>query len=324
MVSIESERQGIHMRDMAVWQKTKLPLKKRMWRDRYLYLLLLPGILYFLVFRYIPMYGVVIAFQDFKLSKGIFESQWVGFKQFEMLIQGLSFPGVFKNTVIISLYKLLVGFPAPIILALLLNEVRSRKFKKVTQTIVYLPHFISWVILAGLIATFLHPDTGIVNEIVKVFNNGQGIDFLASKTYFRSILVITEVYKSVGWGSIIYIAAISGIDSEIYEAAMVDGAGRFRRIWNITLPALKSTIIVVLILNMGGILNAGFEQIYLLYNPRVYEVADVIDTYVYRSGLQQSNYSLATAAGLFKSVISMVLVIGTNKISHLFKEDGIW
>lgn len=312
------------MRDMAVWQKTKLPLKKRMWRDRYLYLLLLPGILYFLVFRYIPMYGVVIAFQDFKLSKGIFDSQWVGLKQFEMLIQGLSFPGVFKNTVIISLYKLLVGFPAPIILALLLNEVRSRKFKKVTQTIVYLPHFISWVILAGLIATFLHPDTGIVNEIVKVFNNGQGIDFLASKTYFRSILVITEVYKSVGWGSIIYIAAISGIDSEIYEAAMVDGAGRFRRIWNITLPALKSTIIVVLILNMGGILNAGFEQIYLLYNPRVYEVADVIDTYVYRSGLQQSNYSLATAAGLFKSVISMVLVIGTNKISHLFKEDGIW
>lgn len=324
MVSIELERLGIDMRGIAVQHKAKLSLKQRMWRDRYLYLLLLPGILYFVVFRYIPMYGVVIAFQDFKLSKGIFESEWAGLKHFQMLVQGLSFPGVFKNTVIISLYKLLVGFPAPIILALLLNEVRSRKFKKVTQTIVYLPHFISWVILAGLIATFLHPDTGIVNEVVKFFNNGQGIDFLASKTYFRSILVITEVYKGIGWGSIIYIAAISGIDSEIYEAAMVDGAGRFRRMWNITLPVLRSTIIVVFILNMGGILNAGFEQIYLLYNPRVYEVADIIDTYVYRSGLQQSNYSLATAAGLFKSVISVVLVVGTNKISHLFKEDGIW
>lgn len=312
------------MRDVAVKNKVELPLKKRMWRDKYLYLLLLPGILYFVIFRYIPMYGVVIAFQDFKMSKGIFDSDWVGLQQFKMLVQGLSFPSVFRNTVIISLYKLVVGFPAPIILALLLNEVRSRKFKKVTQTIVYLPHFISWVILAGLIATFLHPDTGIINEVVKLFNNGQGIDFLASKAHFRSILVITDVYKGIGWGSIIYIAAISGIDAEIYEAAMVDGAGRFRRMWNITLPALKSTIMVVFILNMGGILNAGFEQIYLLYNARVYEVADVIDTYVYRSGIVQSNYSLATAAGLFKSVISMVLVIGTNKLSHLFKEDGIW
>lgn len=312
------------MRDVAVRPKEKLSLKSRLWRDRYLYLLLLPGILYFVVFRYVPMYGVVIAFQDFKMSKGIWDSAWVGLDHFKMLLSGLSFPSVFKNTVIISLYKLLVGFPAPIILALLLNEVRSRRFKKVTQTIVYLPHFISWVILAGLIAAFLHPDTGIINELVKLFNNGQGIDFLASKTYFRSVLVITEVYKGIGWGSIIYISAISSIDSEIYEAAMVDGASRFRRMWHITLPALRSTIIVVFILNMGGILNAGFEQIYLLYNARVYEVADIIDTYVYRSGMQSSNYSLATAAGLFKSVISLILVVGANKISHLFKEDGLW
>lgn len=297
---------------------------KRLWKYRYLYLLLLPGILYFVVFRYLPMYGVVIAFQDFSINKGIWGSKWVGLEQFQKLFRGLSFPGVFKNTVVISLYKLILGFPAPIILALLLNEVKNRKFKKVTQTIVYLPHFISWVILAGLIAMFLHPDTGLINEVVKFFNHGAGIDFLVSKKYFRAILVISDIYKGIGWGSIVYIAAISSIDSAIYEAAMVDGANRLKQMFYITLPALKSTIVVMFILNMGGILNAGFEQILLLYNPRVYDVADIIDTYVYRNGIMSSNYSLSTAAGLFKSVISMGLIIITNKLAHLMEEDGLW
>lgn len=297
---------------------------KRLWKYRYLYLLLLPGILYFVVFRYLPMYGVVIAFQDFSINKGIWGSKWVGLEQFQKLFRGLSFPGVFKNTVVISLYKLILGFPAPIILALLLNEVKNRKFKKVTQTIVYLPHFISWVILAGLIAMFLHPDTGLINEVVKLFNHGAGIDFLVSKKYFRAILVISDIYKGIGWGSIVYIAAISSIDSAIYEAAMVDGANRLKQMFYITLPALKSTIVVMFILNMGGILNAGFEQILLLYNPRVYDVADIIDTYVYRNGIMSSNYSLSTAAGLFKSVISMGLIIITNKLAHLMEEDGLW
>ncbi|WP_035778619.1 ABC transporter permease [Butyrivibrio sp. MC2013] len=296
----------------------------KLWKYRYLYLLILPGILYFVIFRYIPMYGVVIAFQDFSINKGIWGSKWVGLEQFRRLFLGLSFPAVFRNTVIISLCKLVMGFPAPIILALLLNEVKSRKFKKITQTIVYLPHFISWVILAGLISMFLHPDTGLINEIVKFFNDGKGIDFLVSKEYFRSILVITDIYKGIGWGSIVYIAAISSIDSTIYEAAMVDGAGRLAQIWHITLPALKSTIVVMFILNMGGILNAGFEQILLLYNPRVYDVADIIDTYVYRNGIMSSNYSMSTAAGLFKSVISMALIIFTNKMAHLLEEDGLW
>ena len=237
---------------------------------------------------------------------------------------GLSFPAVFKNTVIISLYKLILGFPAPILLALLLNEVKNRKFKKITQTVVYLPHFISWVILAGLIAMFMHPDNGLINEAVKLFNNGKGIDFLVSKKYFRSILVITDIYKGIGWGSIVYIASISSIDSTVYEAAMVDGANRLKQMWYITLPALKSTIVVMFILNMGGILNAGFEQILLLYNPRVYDVADIIDTYVYRNGIMSSNYSISTAAGLFKSVISMGLIIVTNKIAHMLEEDGLW
>lgn len=296
----------------------------RLWKYRYLYLLAFPGMLYFIIFRYVPMYGVVIAFQDFRINKGIWESEWVGLAQFSKLFQGFSFPTVFKNTVVISLYKLIFGFPAPIILALLLNEVKNARFKKVTQTIVYLPHFISWVILAGLISMFLHPDSGLINEIVKVFNNGRGIDFLVSKQYFRGILVITDIYKGVGWGSIVYIAAISAIDSTVYEAAMVDGANRLKQMWYITLPALKSTIVVMLILNMGGILNAGFEQILLLYNPLVYDVADIIDTYVYRNGIMSSNYSLSTAAGLFKSVISMGLIIITNKIAHMMEEDGLW
>lgn len=296
----------------------------RMWKCRYLYLLAFPGLLYFIIFRYIPMYGVVIAFQDFKISKGIWGSEWVGLEQFHKLFRGLSFPSVFKNTVIISLYKLIFGFPAPIILALLLNEVKNQGFKKITQTIVYLPHFISWVILAGLVSMFLHPDSGLVNEVVKLFNNGRGIDFLVSKKYFRGILVITDIYKGVGWGSIVYIAAISSIDSTIYEAAMMDGANRFKQMWYITLPELKSTIITMFILNMGGILNAGFEQILLLYNARVYDVADIIDTYVYRNGIQSGNYSMSTAAGLFKSVISMGLIIITNKIAHMLDEDGLW
>lgn len=299
-------------------------LRGRIWKYRYLYLLALPGLLYFIIFRYVPMYGVVIAFQDFSINKGIWGSEWVGLEQFRKLFQGLSFASVFKNTVIISLYKLILGFPAPIILALLLNEVKNQRFKKVTQTIVYLPHFISWVILAGLISMFLHPDSGLINEVVKLFNDGKGIDFLVSKKYFRSILVISDIYKGIGWGSIVYIAAISAIDSTIYEAAMVDGANRLKQMWYITLPELKSTIIVMFILNMGGILNAGFEQILLLYNPRVYEVADIIDTYVYRNGIMSSNYSLSTAAGLFKSVISMGLIIITNKIAHMMEEDGLW
>ncbi|MCI8355487.1 MAG: sugar ABC transporter permease [Lachnospiraceae bacterium] len=299
-------------------------MRRGLWRYRYLYLLALPGMLYFIIFRYIPMYGVVIAFQDFRINKGIWGSEWVGLEQFYKLFGGLSFPAVFKNTVIISLYKLILGFPAPILLALLLNEVKNRKFKKITQTVVYLPHFISWVILAGLIAMFMHPDNGLINEAVKLFNNGKGIDFLVSKKYFRSILVITDIYKGIGWGSIVYIASISSIDSTVYEAAMVDGANRLKQMWYITLPALKSTIVVMFILNMGGILNAGFEQILLLYNPRVYDVADIIDTYVYRNGIMSSNYSISTAAGLFKSVISMGLIIVTNKIAHMLEEDGLW
>lgn len=292
-------------------------------RDRYLYLLLLPGIVALFIFNYIPMYGVVIAFKEYNIFAGISASPWVGFLQFERLFRNPDFSRVIVNTLLISTYKLICGFPVPIILAILLNELRNKHFKKITQTVLYLPHFISWVIFAGLIITFLNPTTGVVNDIISRYG-GEKIDFLASKRMFRSILVITDIYKGVGWGTIVYLSAISGVDPNLYEAATVDGASRFRQIWHITLPAIRSVIVVLLILNLSNILNAGFDQVFLLYNPLVYEVGDIIDTYVYRKGLVDSNYSLASAAGLFKNGIALILIVTTNYIVKKFGEEGLW
>lgn len=292
-------------------------------RDKYLYLLLAPGIIYFVVFCYIPMWGITIAFKDFNMFKGYFASPWVGFDNFVKLFQGVDFAEKFSNTLIISSLKLLFGFPAPIILALLLNELTSLKFKKTVQTILYLPHFISWVVLAGIIVSFVNPSDGVINYLIEALG-GESIDFLNSLTWFRPLLVITDVYKGVGWGTVVYLAAISGVDQGLYEAAIIDGANKFKQMWHITLPSIKNVIVVLAILSLGGILNAGFDQIFLLYNPTVYDVADTIDTYVYRRGMISADYSLATAAGLFKSVIAMILIIGTNKIAKLFGEDAVW
>ena len=306
----------------SVWRITNHN-KKYVIRDKYLYLLLLPGIIAIFIFNYIPMYGVVIAFKEYNIFAGISKSPWVNFLQFERLFRNPDFVRIIINTLLISTYKLVWGFPAPIILAILLNELRNKHFKKITQTILYLPHFISWVIFAGLIVTFLNPTTGVVNDIISHYG-GKKIDFLASKSMFRSILVITEVYKGVGWGTIVYLSAISGVDPNLYEAAVVDGATRFRQIWHITLPAIRSVIVILLILNLGNILNAGFQQVFLLYNPLVYEVGDIIDTFVYRKGLVDSNYSLAAAAGLFKNVIALILIVTTNYIVREFGEEGLW
>ena len=291
-------------------------------RDRYLYLLLLPGLIMLMIFKYAPMYGLSIAFKDYNIFTGINASPWVGMLQFERLFRNPNFVQIISNTFIISTAKLIFGFPAPIILSLLLNEIKNLKFKKFTQTVVYLPHFISWVIFGGIIIDFLSPD-GIINELIQIFGY-QPINFLIRKDLFRSILVSTNIYKSVGWGTIIYMAAISTIDPALYEAAIIDGATKVQRIWKITLPMIKSVIIILFILNLGNILNAGFEQIFMLYNPVVYETGDILDTYVYRKGIVSTNYSLATAAGLFKSLIALVLIIGTNKIATIFGEDGIW
>ncbi|WP_274650869.1 ABC transporter permease [Paenibacillus humicola] len=292
-------------------------------RDKALYLLLLPGLLLILVFKYIPMYGLVIAFKEYNIFSGVGASPWVGLLQFERLFRTPDFTKIFANTFIISFLKLAFGFPAAIVLSLLLNELRNMAFKRFTQTIVYLPHFISWVIFAGIITIFLNPVDGVVNFVLKAFG-GQPINFLTEPSYFRPMLVVTDIYKEIGWGTIIYLAAMSGVDPHLYEAAIMDGANRFKQMWHITLPSIRPVIIILFILSLGNILEAGFMQIFLLYNPLVYDVADVIDTYVYRKGILESNYSLGAAAGIFKSVIALALIVLTNKIVKKTGNDGLW
>ena len=291
-------------------------------RDRWLYLLMLPGIIFFAVFRYAPMYGLRIAFQDYNPYNPK-ASPWIGLGQFEKLFLTFSFPLVLRNTLTISISKLIVGFPIPILLALLINEFRSVRYKRVVQTVLYLPHFISWVIMAGVIMSFLNPSTGFINEIIAFFG-GAKIDFLTSRAFFVPTLVVTDIYKSVGWGTIIYFAAISSVDEEQYEAAIIDGANRLKQVIYITLPAIRPTIVVVFILNLGNILNADFDQVFMLYNPLVYEVGDIIDTFVYRKGIVETNYSFSAAAGMFKSVVALVLIAGSNRITKALGERGIW
>ena len=297
-------------------------LGKNLIRDKWLYLLLLPGLVFFFIFKYIPMYVLRIAFMDynpFDPSK----SQWVGFQQFTDLFTKPAFLKVFKNTIVISLWKMVIGFPIPIILALLMNEMRSIKFKKVSQTLLYLPYFISWVIMGGLIMNFLDPSTGIITAIIKAFT-GQDMQVLTSKSAFVPMLVISDVYKGMGWGTIIYFAALSGVDPQLYEAASIDGAKRFKQLLHITIPAIMPTVIIMLILNCNNILNAGFDQIFMLYSAPVYDVADIIDTYVYRIGIKQTNYSFSTAAGMFKSVIALILIVSVNFAAKKSGNEGIW
>ncbi|KKC50085.1 protein lplB [Paenibacillus sp. D9] len=292
-------------------------------RDRYLYLLLLPGLLLVLVFKYMPMYGVVIAFQEYNIYKGISGSEWVGFDQFTRLFHSPDFGEILGNTIIISLYKLAASFTLPIILALLLNELRSKLFKRFAQSVVYLPHFISWVIFSGILITFLNPVDGLLNMIIQRFG-GMPVDFLGDVRYFRSVLVISDVYKEVGWGTIIYLAAIAGVNADLYEAARIDGASKLKQTWHVTLPAIRPVILILLILSLANILEAGFQQIFLLYSPLVYDVADIIDTYVYRVGIQEANYSYATAAGLFKSAVAMALILSVNAIVKKSGQEGLW
>ncbi len=298
-------------------------LLKDIARDRYLYLLLLPGLLLVLVFKYMPMYGVVIAFQEYNIYKGISGSEWVGFDQFTRLFRSPDFGEILGNTIIISLYKLAASFTLPILLALLLNELRSKLFKRFAQSVVYLPHFISWVIFSGILITFLNPVDGLINMIIQNFG-GRPIDFLGDVRYFRSVLVISDVYKEIGWGTIIYLAAIAGVNADLYEAARIDGAGKLKQTWHVTLPAIRPVILILLILSLANILEAGFQQIFLLYSPLVYDVADIIDTYVYRVGIQEANYSYATAAGLFKSAVAMALILSVNTIVKKSGQEGLW
>lgn len=291
---------------------------------RVLLIMMIPAVVYYILFHYLPMYGVLLAFKDFKITQGIIGSPWAGLHHFEKIINDTYFYTVLKNTLIISLSKLVFGFPVPIIFALLLSEISNMKFKRLAQTVSYLPHFISWVVMAGIFFTLFSLD-GPINGIVKLLG-GDPMLFLADDRYFRTILVATSIFQSFGWGSIIYFAAISSIDPQLYEAAVLDGAGRFKRMVYISIPMLAPVIAIMLILSMSGILDAGFDQIFNMYNVKVYNVSDIIDTYVYRKGLIEMNYSYATAVGLFKSVVALVLIVIVNKIVKWIggKEHAIW
>jgi len=297
-------------------------LKKDFQQNKYKYLLILPVLIYFILFSYKPMYGLVIAFQDFRANLGIWRSRWVGLRNFVTFFRDPFFFRLFKNTLSISLLSILFGFPAPIILALLLNEIKNVTFKRTVQTITYMPYFISMVVVASLIRNYT-TQNGLFSQIA-IFFGGSGRNFLMFPQYFYPIYVISDIWQHIGWNSIIYLAAISGIDQEQYEAAIIDGAGRFRRIFSVTLPNLLPIIMVLFILRMGGILNVGFEKIILLYNANIYSVADVISTFVYRRGIQEAAYSYATAVGLFNSVVNVIFLVAANTLSRKYTEFGLF
>ena len=304
--------------ELNAWER----FKKDVVRDKWLYLLLLPGMVFMLIFRYIPIFGNVIAFMEYN-PYDMWSSTWVGFDQFINLFQKPAFLKVFGNTLYISILKMVCGFPIPIILALMMNEMRNMKFKKVSQTLLYLPHFISWVVMAGLIMNMLDPTNGIVTAILKFFT-GKDLQVLTDKNLFVPMLIITDIYKGMGWGTIIYFAALSGVDPQLYEAAEIDGARKWKQLLHITLPSITPTIVIMLILNCNNIVNAGFDQIFMLYSALVYDVADIIDTYVYRIGIQKADYSFSTAAGMFKSVIALVMILIVNTVAKKTGNEGIW
>ena len=292
-----------------------------MWMDRMFYLMLLPGIIYFIIFHYAPMYGVQIAFRNYKMKLGFFASPWVGMDNFEKLFRDPGFITALRNTIIISLLKIAVGFPAPVILALMLNAVRSTRLRRVFQSISYLPHFLSWIVIASLVRSMFSTSMGSVNQLIKRFGF-EPVNFLGSGQYFRGVLVLTDCWKEVGWGSIIYLAALMGVDHQLYEAATVDGAGPFRQLVSITIPSIAPTIITMLILRVGGILSAGQDQVYAMYNELVYSVADILDTYALRIGLNNLKYSMSTAVSLFKSAIGLTMILITNRVSKLVDENN--
>jgi ABC-type polysaccharide transport system, permease component len=295
------------------------------------YIMLMPAVILIFIFCYLPMYGVVISFQDYKIGKGISGSEWVGLKQFKILFTSSSFYVVLRNTLLISLYKIIALTVCPILLALMLNEIINQKFKKVVQTISYLPHFLSWVVIGGVMIEILSPERGIVNYVIQLFG-GTPLYFLAKPEWFRSIVVLSAIWAEVGWGSIIYIASISSIDIQTYEAAKIDGANRLKQAIHITLPSIYSVIVVMLILSIGGIMSAGFDQIFNMYSPLVYSTGDIIDTYIYRygfggtgtTGSVQINYSLSTAVGLFKNIIGFIMLFGANIVSKKISDYGVW
>ena len=296
---------------------------KKVYRDRYLYLLLAPFLVWIFLFSYRPLWGLQIAFKDYSLWKGIEGSDWVGLANFKEFFGGAFFIRTLRNTLVINIYSIIFGFPAPILLALMLNELRSPKYKKTIQTLTYLPYFISVVVVAGIVVNFLAPDRGIVNVIIKALG-GESIYFLTKPQWFRAVYTIMNMWKDTGFGAIVYLAALAGVDVQLYDACKIDGGNRFHQIFHITIPSIVPTVVIMFILRIGGLLDVGYESIILLYQPVTYETADVISTYVYRLGIQGNQQALATAVGLFNSVVAFILVGFTNFISRKTSDISLW
>ena len=297
-------------------------MKKDWVRNRSLYFLVIPVLIFYLLFHYKPMYGAIIAFKDYTPALGVADSPWVGFDNFARFFRSVYFGRLIKNTILLSVYNLIFGFPAPIILALLLNEVRNKQFKSMTQTITYLPHFISLIVVTGMLTNF-SMTTGLFNDIIAFFG-GERSPLLQDPKLYRTIYVASSIWQEVGWGSIIYLSALAGVDSQLYEAAQIDGAGKWKQLIHVTMPAIAPTIIIMLIMKMGSLMNMGYEKTILLYNPSTYETADIISSHIYRIGLLDQDWSYSTAIGLFNSVINFGLLIVTNKISKRYSETSLW
>lgn len=308
---------------MKIADKTNVQRKKKNWqKDWQLHLMILPGLLFILIFKYMPLGGITIAFKEFLPGKGIWGSPWVGLENFEYMLALPDTKRVMWNTLFIAAAKILINFPVPIIRSILLNEVKNHRFKRSVQTIIYLPYFISWVILAGIIQD-LFAKEGLINQFLGIFG-AEPVFFLGNKYAFLGVLIGTDVWKNFGYNTVVYLAAITGIDETLYEAAKIDGANRFQQIWNVTLPGIAPIVVLMMILNLGNVLNAGFEQIFNLYNPLVYETADIIDTFVYRISLVEANYSLGTAVGLLKSVVSFILIVTSYKIANKYSDYTVF
>jgi putative aldouronate transport system permease protein len=292
-------------------------------RDRVLILMIVPVVAYFVIFQYYPMYGVLIAFKKFSSMKGILGSDWAGFIYFEQFFKSVYIWRLLRNTILISVYGIVFGFPVPIIFALMLNELRNGLFKRAVQTISYLPHFVSVVVVVGMLVNFLSIQDGIVNTVIRRLG-GQPVNFLIEPRYFRGLFIGSNIWQEFGWGSIIYLAALSAIDPELYEAARMDGASRFRQIWHVTIPGIMPTIVILLILSVGSIMGVGYEKIILMYNPITYETADVISTYTYRRGITQAQYSFGAAVGLFNSVVNFAILLVVNRIARGLSEISLW
>ncbi len=312
------------MAEQKSLRKSLRMAKVRYVRQHYLlYLMLIIPFVYYIIFHYVPMAGLMIAFKNYSIFKGIWVSPWNGLTNFKKLFAIVEFPRAIRNTIMLNLLNLLIGFPAPIILALMLNEITSNWFKKLTQTVLYLPHFLSWVVIGGLVSALFATHDGLINHGLRAIG-ADNVPWLTDNAWWIVMYVIVSVWQSIGWGAIIYLSAITGIDQQIYEAARIDGCSRFKMMIYITLPSIRSTIVVMLILRIGGMMSIGFEQPQMLKNSMVNDVADVISTFVYRYGLQNGKYSISTAAGLFQSVLNFILVLTANSVSNRISDEGIW